>query len=248
MMSRPDFRHPELFVRLLEHRVVTLTRGLCTVILMGVALFLGYSNTEAADGRSNSGIVLAQFSSGGGSEHLIGAQDLVEITVFNVPELSKSLQVANTGTINFPLLGEITVAGKTARQVEQDLTTRLGVEYLQNPQVTVYVKENNSRNITISGAVRKPGVYPLETRTSLLQAIAIAGDFNESAETTVLVLRGAGRGHSAAKFDIKAIQKGQMADPTLRAGDRVVVGESAIKKGFNTILKSMPLIGAFGAF
>lgn len=189
--------------------------------------------------------MLAQSS---GGADVIGAQDLLEITVFNVPELSKSLQVAETGTINFPLLGAVAVAGKTARQVEQDIAARLGAEYLQNPQVTVYVKENNSRNITISGAVRAPGVYPLETRTSLLQAIAIAGDFDESAEPNVLILRGPGGGQSAARFDIRKIQKGQMADPILRAGDRVVVGESAIKKGFNTILKSMPLVGAASAF
>lgn len=192
--------------------------------------------------------MLAQFSGGGVSAYQIGAQDLLEITVFNVPELSKTLQVADTGTINFPLLGEVPVAGKTARQVEQDLTARLGADYLQNPQVTVYVKENNSRNITISGAVKKPGVYPLTTRTSLLQAIAIAEGFGESAESTVLVLRGTGRKQSAAKFDIAAIQSGRMADPTLQAGDRVVVGESAIKKGFNTFLKAVPMIGTFALF
>ena len=72
------------------------------------------------------------------SGYKIGAMDVLDISVFQVPELTKSVQVADTGTINLPLIGEVVVAGKTAQQVERDLTTKLGAKYLQNPQVTVY--------------------------------------------------------------------------------------------------------------
>jgi polysaccharide export outer membrane protein len=212
------------------------------------AALLGKAS-EAAEGPvDRSGVILAQFANSGTRADQIGVHDLLDIEVFNVPDLSTTLQVADTGTINYPLLGEIHVAGKTARQVEQDLTARLGADYLQNPQVSVFVKESNSRNITVSGAVKNPGVYPLTTKTSLLQALAIAGDLGDSAENTVLILRQAGQKQSAAKFDVRAIKSGKMADPTLRAGDRIVVGESAIKKSYNFLLKTIPVLARFAIF
>ena len=105
--------------------------------------------------------------------------DVLDISVFQVPELTKSVQVADTGTINLPLLGEVVVAGRTAQQVERDLTTKLGAKYLQNPQVTVFVKEYNSHQVTIQGEIKKPGVFPLKGSTSLLQLIALAGGFED---------------------------------------------------------------------
>jgi polysaccharide export outer membrane protein len=222
----------------------------CAVLLISLVFTAPFIvTTQAAEvSLGRTGIVLAQSSGGGTRADQIGVHDLLQIEVFNVPDLSTTLQVADTGTINYPLLGEISVAGKTAREVEQDLAAKLGAEYLQNPQVSVFVKESNSRNITISGAVKKPGVYPLTSQTSLLQAIAIAGDLGDAAENTVLILRQAGRKQSAAKFDVKAIKSGKMADPFLRAGDRIVVGESAIKKSYNFLLKTIPVLARFAIF
>ena len=94
--------------------------------------------------------------------------------MFKVPELSKSVQVAEAGTINLPLVGDIQAAGKTPQQVEQDLAKKLGAKYLQSPQVTIYVREYNSQRITVDGAVRKPGVYPFRGKGTLLQYLAMA--------------------------------------------------------------------------
>ena len=77
-------------------------------------------------------------------------------------------------------MGEVQVLGKTPQQVERDLTARLGAKYLQNPQVTVYVKEYNSQQVTVEGAVQKPGVFPIKGKTSLLQIIAMANGFDHS--------------------------------------------------------------------
>lgn len=187
----------------------------------------------------------ASFVATGKGAYKIGTFDVLDISVFEVPELTKTVQVADTGTVNLPLVGEVQVAGKTAQEVERDLTARLGANYLQNPQVTVYVKEYNSQSVTISGAVKKPGVYPIRGKTSLLQAVVMAGDFDAGSDSSVLILREKGGKRMAAKFDVSAIQKGQTEDPTLQAGDQIVAGSSAIKKGFNNILKVLPLAGAF---
>jgi polysaccharide biosynthesis/export protein len=171
--------------------------------------------------------------------------DVLDISVFKVPELSKTVQVAETGTINFPLIGEVPAAGKTAQQLERDLTAKLGAKYLQNPQVTVLVKENNSQQVTIDGAVKKPGVYPIKGQTSLLEFVAIAGGLESGSDSTVLILRNTNGKRSAAKFDVSAIQNGKADDPTIQSGDVIVAGTSAIKAGFNNILRVLPLAGLF---
>jgi polysaccharide export outer membrane protein len=76
----------------------------------------------------------------GNSAYKIGPLDVLDVAVFQVPDLTKSVQVADTGTIHYPLVGEVQAAGKTARQLEDDLAKRLGAKYLQSPQVTVFVQ------------------------------------------------------------------------------------------------------------
>jgi polysaccharide export outer membrane protein len=181
----------------------------------------------------------------GNSAYKIGPMDVLQITVFKVPELSQSVQVADTGTVNLPLVGEIPAAGKTAQEIERDLTSRLGAQYLKNPQVTVFVKEYNSQRVTITGDVKKPGVYPLTGRMTLLQVVAIAGGFEASTNWTVLVLRQTNGKQAAAKFDVSQIEAGRANDPTLQAGDVLVAGSSAFKKGYGAILKALPIAGLF---
>jgi polysaccharide export outer membrane protein len=173
----------------------------------------------------------------------LGPLDILDITVFNVPELSKTVQIAQTGTINLPLIGETPAAGKTTQELERTLTAKLGAQYLQNPQVTVLVKEYNSQKVTVSGAVRKPGVYAITSRTSLMQIVAMAGDFENVSDSTVLILRTTDGKRLAAKFDVSAIQAGRASDPNIQAGDMVIAGTSAIKSGFNYILKAIPIAG-----
>jgi polysaccharide export outer membrane protein len=180
----------------------------------------------------------------GSAGYKIGAHDILDISVFKVPELSKNVQVADSGSVNLPLVGEVPVAGKTAQQVERELASKLSDKYLKNPQVTVLVKEYNSQRITVEGAIKKPGVYPMRGKTSLLQTIAMADGLDPNSDSTVVVFRYAADGQrSAAKFDIGDIRSGQAEDPTLQGGDVVVVGSSAIKEGFNNVIKMLPLAG-----
>jgi polysaccharide biosynthesis/export protein len=175
------------------------------------------------------------------SAYTIGPLDTLDISVFQVPDLTKTVQVSSSGTINLPLVGEIVVAGRTAPQVERDLTSRLGAKYLQNPQVTVYVQDYNSQRVTVDGAVSRPGVYSIKGETSLSQVIAESGGFNDVSDSTVLVIRQSNGKRSSAKFDVAAIRKGETQDPTLQAGDRIVAGTSAIKTVFNTVLQARPI-------
>lgn len=178
----------------------------------------------------------------------MGPQDVLEISVFNVPELSKTLQIAASGAINFPLLGEIPAAGRTQEDLERDLTERLGAEYLQNPVVTVFVKEYNSQRVTLSGAVQKPGVYPIRGQMSLLQVLAMGGGFQETSDSVVLVMRQKGGKRSAARFDVSAIEEGKARDPVMQGGDIVVAGTSMIKQTWGRFLRALPVVGTFALF
>jgi polysaccharide export outer membrane protein len=191
------------------------------------------------------------FSSGAnisGGAYAIGPLDVLEITVFKVPDLSKTVEVSEAGTINLPLVGEVAAAGRTAQQLERDLTAKLGAKFLQNPQVSVYVKDHKSQRITIQGAVKNPGMFQLTGRTTLLQGIALAGGRDKVSDATVLILRQGGGKRQAAKFNVSAIESGQAEDPVLQTGDIVVAGTSAIKQNFQNVLGVLGVAGRFVIF
>jgi polysaccharide export outer membrane protein len=184
----------------------------------------------------------------GNTAYKIGPQDVLEVSVFKVPELSKSVQVADSGSVNLPLVGEVPAAGHTAQDVERDLTKRLGAKYLQSPQVTVFVKEYNSQRVTIEGAVKKPGVYPVRGKTSLLQSIAMAEGLDEAAQDEIVVFRQVDGKRVAGKFDVAAIRAGNAEDPTIRNGDVIVVGHSGMKAAWQNFLKAIPAAASVAMF
>ncbi len=189
---------------------------------------------------------LASANTPGSTAYQIGPLDVLDISVFKVPDLSKSVQVADSGTINLPLVGEIPAAGKTAQEIERDLSGKLGAKYLRNPQVTVYVKEYNSQRVTVEGAVKKPGVYPIKGKTSLMQILAMAeSPERETASSIVVVFRTAGGKRSAARFDIDDIRSGKAEDPTVQQGDVIIVDTSTSKLVFNSFVKVLPTAAAF---
>lgn len=187
---------------------------------------------------------LTAASTPGSTGYKVGPLDVLEVSVFKVPDLSKTVQVAESGTINLPLVGESPAAGMTAQEIERNLTQKLGAKYLQNPQVTVFVKEYNSQRVTIEGAVKKPGVYPIRGQSTLLQMIATAEGLTDVAENEVAVFREGDGKRQAAKFNLTDIRSGQSPDPVLQKGDTIVINDSALAKGYQNFLKALP-IGSF---
>ena len=172
----------------------------------------------------------------------IGPQDVLDISVFKAPELSKTVQVAEAGTINLPLVGYVSAAGRTAASLEHELEAKLGAKYLKSPQVTVYVKEYNSQRVTVEGSVKKPGVYPIRGHDTLLGSIAVAeGLDRDTASSNVVVFRTVAGVRTARRYDIDDIRSGNSEDPLIRGGDIIVVDDSAAKAAFQTFIKMLPL-------
>ena len=191
--------------------------------------------------KTQEALKLTAVSDPSSSAYKIGPLDVLEVSVFKVPDLSRTVQVADSGTINLPLVGEVPAAGRTAQDVERDLTKRLGAKYLQSPQVNVYVKEYNSQRVTIEGSVKKPGVYPIRGDASLLQIIATAEGLTDTAQSEVAVFRNVDGKRTAAKFDVGEIRSGTLQDPKLVQGDVVIVSDSAVKSAYQNLLKAIPL-------
>jgi polysaccharide export outer membrane protein len=185
---------------------------------------------------------LTSVATPGSKAYLIGPLDVLDISVFQAPELSQTVEVADNGNIQLPLLGETPAAGKTAQQLQKDLNSRFGAKYLQNPQCTVIVKEFNSSRVTVSGAVKTPGVFPYKGET-LYQFVTMAGGLSDTANSTVLVLRQSNGKGSAAKFNVADIAAGRAPDPPMQSGDVIVADSSSMKTGLNNLLKVLPLAG-----
>lgn len=239
----------------LERRCRTAAWALCAWAVLASAIMLtacsGVSQPDINSATSSPAAIRAEAgrladqyvatSIPGNAGYRIGPQDVLEITVFMAPDLSKSVQVAEAGTINIPLLGAIRAAGKTPAALERDIEARLGVKYMKSPQATVFVKEYNSQRVTIEGAVRKPGVYPIRGDDTLLQVVARAeGLDREAASNNVIVFRNTAEGRQATRYDIGSIHAGGH-DPEVRRGDVIVVEDSDAKAAFRVLTRLLPL-------
>jgi polysaccharide export outer membrane protein len=122
-------------------------------------------------------------------EYLIGAKDLIEISVFEVPELNITVRVSENGLVNLPLLGEVKAEGLNRFDLEKKIAAMLEKNYLKNAQVTIFIKEFQSKKISVMGAVKDPGMHDLIGRQSLLQVISMAGGLSEQASDTVVIFR-----------------------------------------------------------
>jgi polysaccharide export outer membrane protein len=120
----------------------------------------------------------------------VGPGDLIEVSVFEVEELSKlRLRIPARGVISVPLVGQIQAAGRTATELEDEVRTRLQQKFMHNPQVAVFVHEHNSQRVTVMGAVRKGGVITLNRQLRLADALATAEGLADDSDHIVYVIR-----------------------------------------------------------
>jgi len=181
------------------------------------------------------------------AEYRISPLDQLRIDVFDEPELSVTeLPVDPNGRIVLPLVGEIVAQGLTPAELAAEIAASLR-SYLREPAVAVNVTTFTSRNVTVDGAVRLPGVYPAVGDLSLMDTIALGQGLNDySEEDEVMVFRRQNGQRYVARFDLGPIRNGQAVDPAILPGDIVVVGESASRRFFTDSLAVLP--AAVGIF
>jgi len=179
----------------------------------------------------------------GRPEYRIGPSDLLTVTVFQVTDLNRDVRVNNAGQISLPLIGALDAAGQTVSELEDQISKRYAARYLQNPQVSIFVKEFSSQRVTVGGAVKKPGIFPLTTRLTLLQAVALSEGLGDTAsQQNVIVFRNVKGRRQIARFDLAEIQKGSTPDPEIMGEDVIVVGSSGGKVFLQNLVKLTPLL------
>jgi polysaccharide biosynthesis/export protein len=161
-----------------------------------------------------------------GREYVIGPEDVLAVNVWKEPDITRTLPVRPDGKISLPLVGELQASGLTAAQL-QDIVAQKLKDYIANPQVNVIVQEVKSRSFNIVGKVLKPGSFDLAKPTSVLDAIALAGGFQDFAKLSkIYVLRRMPDGSQRMlPFNYKLVIKGKGLDENveLQSGDTVVV-------------------------
>jgi len=138
-------------------------------------------------------------------EYRLGPEDVIEVFVWKQPELTTTVVIRPDGRISLPLTNELEASGKTAVQLQKEITERLQ-EYITKPIVNVIVKQVNSLKISVLGEVRKPDVYRIKNQVTVLDAIAMAGGFTDLARPNrVIVIRNARFGPQRIKINIKQL-------------------------------------------
>lgn len=176
---------------------------------------------------------------------LIGPLDTLQVDVFNVPELSREMQVDASGRISMPLAGTVDARGKTAEELAQAVEAALRAHYVRNPEVTVNIKSSVSQVVTVDGQVVEPGLYPVTNQMTLLRVIASAKGLSEFArQDDVVILREVNDRKMAGLYNIAAIRRGAYDDPAVYANDVIIVGDSPQRRLFRDLVSLAPLLAA----
>ena len=174
---------------------------------------------------------------------LIGPLDTLQVDVFNVPDLSRDMQVDASGRISMPLAGTIEARGKTAEELARAIEAALRGRYVRKPEVTVNIRNSVSQVVTIDGQVVEPGLYPVTNQMTLLRAIASAKGMSEyGRQDDVVILRTVNGRRMAGLYNVAAIRRGQYDDPMIYANDVIVVGDSPQRRLFRDFVSLSPLI------
>jgi polysaccharide export outer membrane protein len=190
-----------------------------TVLILAVVSVVTYA--EQANSARSSGVTV----SSGSEDFVIGPEDVLGILFWREKEISGDVTVRPDGVITLALIGEVRAAGKTPTALAAEITTLAG-RYLTEPNVTVTVRQINSRKVYITGEVNAPGAYPLTGPRTIMQAIALAQGVLEYARLDeIVVLRDVGGQMRSYRFNYEDVSKGRKLDQNfeLQPGDTIVV-------------------------
>lgn len=157
----------------------------------------------------------------------LGSGDVFEVRVVGEPELSGAYRLSSDGSVSFPFCGRVDLGGKTAVEASDTLTRCLSDGYFKNPQVSVFIKERNSKKVFVFGEVTKPGTFLYEDGMNVVQAITLAEGFTKlAARNGVVVTRIVDGKERRFRVRVDDIGTGRQENFLLQPGDIVYVPES----------------------
>lgn len=197
-------------------------------------------------------------------DYIIGEGDVLKITVYDHPDLTTVERVTGEGTISFPLIGQVEVAGLTTFEISEKISTFLTNGYIVNPQVTVFIQEFKSKKASIMGQVNRPGLYELPGTTTFLELLSKAGGLTKDAGDKAIIKRktvSPDKNENSIVIDLKKlIETGDISlDIPIADGDSIYIQKAGfffvtgeVKKpdayryeDGTTIIKAITLAGGF---
>ena len=220
-----------------------------TAIALGLAVVLSACASVDRSYGTAANVEVTQLTAlpepRGDFSYLIGPQEALAIEVAGAELLSGKYLTDDRGMLEFPLLGAVSVGGKSPNEAARIIADGLRGEYVVNPQVRVVPEEFPIPTISVGGQVKRPGTYPAPGKQSLLRAVNSAGGLTDYAKLDdVLVMRTVGEQNYIGLYNLEAIQRGNYEDPALYPNDIVMVGDSPAKRRLETILGLVPLATA----
>lgn len=213
--------------------------------MSGCALLSACASVEQAP-RGDEAYAIIPPAPAIGADYRLSPDDVLRIQVYHEPDLSlEDAQVSAAGMVRMPLIGDVPVAGLSSGDAADRIADRLGQRYLVSPQVTIFVKKAVGRRITVDGEVREPGLFPVDGRLTLSQAVTLAkGPTRLASLSQIIVVRQIDGERQAAMFDLAAIRRGKAADPEILPGDMIIVGLSRAKALLGGTLLAAPALAA----
>jgi len=178
--------------------------------------------------RTDVARVAATPVSSGTSSHVLAPTELIEIKVFQEPDLTTSTRIPEDGRITMPMIGEVAIGGMSVPDATRLIRSRLEAKFIVNPQVTLTVMEDARKIFTILGQVNRAGTYRCPDRESinLLQAIGVAGGYAPLADPAKITLKRRVDGKpTVLKLDAKRMARDSSVPLEIQSGDIITVGE-----------------------
>lgn len=180
-----------------------------------------------------------------GTVQQIARNDVLEVDVFQVDQLDRTVQVDSNGNISLTLIGQIEAAGNSTSTLERKIAEAYGRKYLQSPQVSVFVKESAGQRAVVDGEVNKAGIYPVTAGSSLLGVVSQAGGLSKIADSSkIYVYRDYGNQKLVARYNVAQIRTAKKKDPPIFGGDVIVVFSSASKVAMRNLVDLTRVAGS----
>ncbi len=217
-MSRAMWMKKRIFRRKVDYTFYSPAKKACWLFLF-LAMGIFWLNTTTAKAEQ------LKAGEAPGAEYTIGPGDILEISVFGEPDISKTVFVRIDGRISLPLIGDIQAAGTTAPILAKNIADKL-VKFVDDPNVTVTLSASKSKVYYILGQIKTPGEYPITQPIDVLQAIARAGGLLEWAKKSkIMIVSGSGASEKVTYFDYDEFLGGGNIgqNVTLKPGDTIVI-------------------------
>ncbi len=197
------------------------------ILILLISLFILSCNSSLETVSKDKKDLIYKLNSSIKTSDILGINDLIEIRVYGEAQLTRTYRINSSGIIIYPIIGKIKVIDRPIYTLTKEIEKKLNKKFFKDPQVTIFLKESNSRKVYILGQVKKPGAYSYKHKLTLLKLIATSGGLTNIADIDKIILKREINGKiNSITIEASLIIKGLIGDLLLSPEDIIYVSES----------------------